>query len=163
MDRDTDDLAIVLNASDVDTAEFDEVWGKSRATPFELQLMAAAFRWAIFEKDLRWINDDNNPDYVFSFQTCCASLGINYQAARKVLNERLGKCCRLFFRHPKPKLEFEISDVPGKEYSHPYRQCPPGVNPSRCRECRQRYNFGYAQRWRQSSQSRTAIMARLAG
>jgi hypothetical protein len=80
MDRDIDELAI---ACETDTAEFEEAFSGSRgrAIPFELALMAAALRWAIFERDTAWINSDE--EHVFSFRNCCESLGIDHLAARK--------------------------------------------------------------------------------
>ena len=137
MDHDSDELLIKFNPSDADTAELEyEFYGLTGcAIPFELALMAAAIRFAIYEKDLRWINDDDRSEYPFTFKNCCEYLGIDYQAARKVLNQRIGKGRRVLLRQPK-RLEFEVEDVPAKEYTHAYQECPPGVNPSRCPECR---------------------------
>jgi hypothetical protein len=166
MDRATNDLTIVIACDcETDTAEFNEVFSGSRegAMPSELSLMAAVLSFAIYEKDLEWINGDDYSEHPFSFRNCCEYLGIDHLAARKVLNQRLSKCRGVLFRQPKPRLKLEIRDLPGKEYTHAYDECPPGVNPSRCPECRQRYNAAYARGWRQSSRSRTPIVAQLTG
>jgi hypothetical protein len=95
MDRDTNDLTIVIACDcETDAAEFNQVFSGSRegAMPSELSLMAAVLSFAIYEKDLEWINGDDYSEHPFSFRNCCEYLGIDHLAARKVLNQRLGKC-----------------------------------------------------------------------
>ena len=110
MDHEGNELIIKFSPDDTDTAEFEQAFcgSRGRAIPFDRALQAAAIRWAIFERDTSWINDDDDPDYVFSFKSCCESLGIDYLAARTVLNQRIGKGRRVLLRRPKT-LEFEVT------------------------------------------------------
>jgi hypothetical protein len=158
------DLTIAFNACDVDTGEFEEeFYGSRPELSFELALMEAQIKHAIYERDLAWVNDVHGlerRDYIHSFRNCCDHLGIDYRAARKILNQRLRKKSVLAPRaQPNEALRFEIVDVPGKTYSHAYGECPSGVIRSKCPECRQRYSYRYTRLWRKTARLRTPVAA----
>lgn len=148
----------------IDTAKCatESCGSRGRQIPAELGLMIAQIRWAIFEADLEWINDDSDRDYVFSFRSCCDVLGLDCDATRNVLNDRIGKKgFRVYAPKPRTALEPRSRRRPGKDLLASLRGVPRGVKCSRCPECRSRYNFAYGRYWRRSSRSRTPVTARL--
>lgn len=107
-------------------------------TPYQ-SLMAALLNLAIADGDLDWINQEQ--DWIFSFASCCEGLGIDPAGAR----ERLNRDPRMQEREKEPrravprawvKRTLVVVDLPGRSYDHEYKTC---VQPSRCKQCRQRY------------------------
>lgn len=110
---------------------------KSNAMAPETQLVEALFEDAIDKRDIEWVTLETG-DHVFSFEGCCALLGLDASAVRPRLvaqfNQPLPHRERKYKRRPVLAV-----DVPGRTYTHAYAQCPDGMLCSRCKECRARY------------------------
>jgi len=101
--------------------------------------MLALFEHAMSERDDVWIRRDNsdyeNGFYIYSFQNCCESLGIDYQAARKALIKQFAE-----EKQSRRKITEHIQEKPGVVYTHGYGACGQSV---KCKECKQRYLYTY--------------------
>ena len=144
-----------LAVADNDSLEVERLMHPPALTrPWHLELMSAVLEHAITDRDLKWINREDE-GHIFSFRSCCEALGIDAEAARAALNAKIEvKKPVVKKKQPRSALAREIADVPGCEYTHTYDQCPPGVSVSKCPECRQRYNYRYTQLWRRGVRMR---------
>ena len=144
MDLDGASFRSVHAAADCESVEFYSLTHPVRTVlPPHLALIAAVLEHGIDDGDLPWINREDSG--VFTFRSCCESLGIDCEAARRVLNRKMKP------RQSKKMVRrVDIADVPGIEYTHKYGECPPdGQSLAHCRECRQRYAHWYQAHRRQ--------------
>lgn len=134
----------VLAAADSDSLEIERLMHPPPLTrPWHIELMHAVLENAITEADLKWINLEDE-GHIFSFRSCCETLGIDADAARAALNAKIEiKKPLRKKKQPRSELIKEIVDVPGITYTHAYNECPVGLGVSFCTECRQRYNYRY--------------------
>ena len=77
----------------LDVGETELFFEKPKPEP-ELTLLVALIDNAILERDLAWIN--STFDHPFSFKNCCDHLGIDFVAARRVLDQRIRIDNRIF-------------------------------------------------------------------
>jgi hypothetical protein len=164
---DLDYPEISFHPSDGDGAQvLDTFYPRALSLLPEIRIMYQLIKNSILERDITWINRDE-PEYLYSFQNCCEYLGIDYRAARKVLNRVIGKGRRVVIggnHRGRPAGTIlkpsDIGDIPGKTYTHRYGEC---LVSSRCPECRQRYNYVYCKTLRKTARTRSKIAALFTG
>jgi hypothetical protein len=118
---------------------------KSFAISGEMRLALAVFRDAIKQRDKEWLLSNREAPY--SFRNLCEALELSESRAReRLLLHFKEKRKRTHYTRRLHKKATGIGDIPGRDYTHGYGDCPGGMILSRCEQCTSRYRYNYRRR-----------------